>query len=146
MATLEEVVENWKRDAVPDPAKLDKELFKTPFLHAKYLEYYVAFKVRLTQAEDKYRRMTNVKRRYFRGEFTQDELQQRGWEQWQGLKASGSELNMLLESDSDMCDLAAKVSNNKTAVATLEYIMKQIQSRDYTLKNYLDYNRYVSGG
>jgi hypothetical protein len=74
-----------------------------------------------------------------------DDLDKNGWSQWQGLKPSSSELNQLLEMDRDMNDLQENVANYKAAVSAVEYILKQIQSRDYTLKTVFEYMKYVGG-
>lgn len=145
MPTLEDALKEWKEDSVIDDARLNKELLRTPMIHAKYVEYLVFFKAKLASAEKKYNRMAWVKRKYFRGEMEKHELDQNGWSQWQGLKPSSSELNQLLEMDKEMNDLAEQVAGYKTAVSAIEYIMKQIQSRDYTLKTIFEYMKYVGG-
>jgi hypothetical protein len=118
---------------------------KTPQLHAKYLEYFVYFKSKLAASEKKHNKMMWQKRKYWRGEMDLAELNQHGWSQWQGLKPSSSEINQLLEMDSDMNDLAEIVAGYKTAVQTSEYILKQIQGRDWALKSLIDYQKYLSG-
>jgi hypothetical protein len=109
------------------------------------LELYIFFKARLAAAEKKYNVMKFTKRKYYRGECTQQELQQYGWPQWQGLKPSGTELNQLFDMDSDLNDLQEKVEYFKTSVSTLEYIMKAIQSRDWQLKTLFEVQRYMNG-
>lgn len=145
MPRLEDVIKDWKVDCEINQHDLSSSLFKTPNLHAKYLDYYVWFKAKFSGAEKSYNTMQWVKRKYFRGECEPHELQKYGWSQWQGLKPSQQELNFLLESDRDMNDLKEKVDYYKTAVSTLEYILKSIGSRDYTLKSIIDYQKYLSG-
>jgi len=145
MATVEQVLAEWKQDSVMNEAKINLELMKSPQLHAKYLEYFVYFKAKLAAAEKKHNKMMWIKRKYWRGEMEQSELMQHGWSQWQGLKPSSSEINQLLEMDTDMNDLAEIVSGYKTAVSATEYVMKQIQGRDWALKSLIEYNKYLSG-
>lgn len=145
MPKIEDVMVEWKTDSVINDAKIDKEILKTPMLHAKYLEYYVYFKAKLAQAEKKHNKMMWVKRKYWRGEMEQAELQKYGWSQWQGLKPSSSELNQLMEMDTDINDLQEIVAGYKTSVAALEYILKQIGGRDWSIKSLIDYNKFLSG-
>lgn len=145
MPNIEEVMTEWKSDATIDESKINKELLRTPMLHAKYLEYYVYFKAKLAQAEKKHNKMMWVKRKYFRGEMELTELQKYGWSQWQGLKPSSSELNQLMEMDTDINDLQEIVSGYKTSVSALEYILKQVAGRDWAIKSLIDYNKYLSG-
>jgi hypothetical protein len=145
MPSIDEVVAEWRTDAVLNDSRVDRELLKTPMLHAKYLEYYVYFKAKLAQSEKKHNKMMWVKRKYFRGEMELNELQKYGWSQWQGLKPSGAELNQLLEMDTDMNDLREVVASYKTSVSSLEYILKQIASRDWALKSIIEYNKFMAG-
>jgi hypothetical protein len=145
MAKLEDILNEWKIDSKIAMNTLENDLFNTPNIHAKYLEYYVQFKGKLSDAERKYNTMQWIKRKYFRGECEEHELQQYGWSQWQGIKPTYQELNFLLESDRDMNDLKIKVDYYKTAVSSLEYIMKSIGSRDYSMKTIVDYQKYLGG-
>lgn len=145
MPTIEDVLIEWKKDSIIDDSQLNREIMRTPMIHAKYVEYLVFFKAKLSAAEKKTNRMAWVKRKYFRGEMEKHELDQNGWSQWQGLKPSGSELNQLLEMDKDMNDLNEIQNGYKTAVQAVEYILKQVSSRDYTLKTLFDYMKYIGG-
>lgn len=145
MASIEEVVEEWKKDSVIDEASLNRELIKTAMLHSKYIEHYVFFKAKLSQAEKKHNKLMYVKKKYYRGEMTQAELQQHGWLQYQGLKMSMSEFNSMSTMDPDLLETQEKISAYKTAVSVTEYIMKSIGSRDYSLKSVIEYNKFLSG-
>lgn len=142
---LEYIIEEWKKDSEVDETNIKNELLKTPQLHAKYLTHLITAKAKLAQAQKKYNKMGWIKRKYFRGEFDQEDLKKYGWSQWNGLKPSSSELNQLIEMDSDMNDLQEQIEYYKTAVQALEYIMKQIHARDYSIKTIFDYMKYVSG-
>jgi len=143
--SIENILSEWKKDAIIDEALLSKEILKTPMLHGKYLEYYCYFKRKLAQAESKYNKMAWLKRKYFRGEFDANDLKKHGWSQWNSLKPSSAELNQLLEFDSDMNDLKHVISEFKTAVSGCEYIMGQLKSREYSLKTVFEYQKYLSG-
>ena len=143
---LEEVLLRWKEVSKINSTKIIDELVKTPSLHSEFLEYYVFFRAKLSASEKKYNLMAWQKRKYYRGEMDQSDLTKNGWSQWNGLKPSSSELNGLLEMDNDMNDLKERVDGYKTAVQTTEYIIKQINSRDWSLKSIIEYNKYLSGG
>ncbi len=142
---LEEVLVEWKIDAVIKEADMLKELFKTPQLHAKYLEYYVYFRAKLASAEKKYNRMSYIRKRYYRGELTKEELDKFEWDQYQGLKMSNSEFNQHSDIDPVLVELKEIVDSFKAAVSVLEYIMKSIASRDWALKSAIDYQKFVNG-
>ena len=142
---LDEILENWKADVEMDEVHLEKELFKTPNLHAKYLEVFVQMKARLATVERKMAQIKYQKKRYFRGEMTREELQQNGWEQFHGLKPSNAELQNMFEMDADISEQQEKIAYYKTGIASIEYIMKQLQQRDYSIKSIIDYRKYLAG-
>ena len=143
--TIEQVLEEWKQDAPYTELSLQKDLYTTPNLHAKYLGAFVYFKAKKDAAEKKYNLMLWKKRKYWRGEMEKHELEQHGWSQWQGLKPSGSELNFLIDADRDLNDLRQNMESYKTSVLALEYIMKQISQRDWGMKNIIEYQKWIAG-
>jgi hypothetical protein len=122
------------------------ELTKTPQLHSKYLEIYMQVKGRMVSAETKYNKLKFLRKKYYRGEMTLQELTQYGWDQYQGLKMSQSEFNSMAEIDPELVDEYAKVEYWKTMVNGLEYIMKQINQRDWSVKSLIEYNKLMLGG
>ncbi len=140
---LEDVIKDWKVDNVIDSAKLDKELIRTPNMHSKYLDFYVHFKAKLSGAESKYNKMKWQKVKYWRGEMSLEELTERGWSQWQRLKPTAGELNQMFDMDRDLVDLQEKVDYYKAAVSTIEYILRAIQGREYTLKTLFEYQKFT---
>ena len=143
--SLEQVLADWKIDAEISASKLDKELYRTPMLHAKYLDAYVYFRAKLSAAEKKYNHMTFARKKYYRGESTQEELALYGWSQYQGLKMSSSEFNQQKEFDPILVDLNEVRDGYKVAVTAIEYIMKSIGGRDWTLKTIVDYQKFQAG-
>ena len=142
---LEDVMTEWKQDSTFDEINLDREIFKTPNLHAKYLAVYVEMKAKLAGAEKKLSRMKFLKKKYYRGEMTREELEKYGWTQHQGLKPSNSELNSMFDIDPDVADLEERVAYFKTGVGALEYIMKSVQGRDYSIRSAIDFRKYLNG-
>lgn len=145
MPTLEEVKTEWSKDSTIDNTKFDNEVVRTALLHAKYLDYLIYFRAKRASSLKKLNSMKNVKRRFYRGEMTLQELKERQWDQWQGLKPSISELNLLFEQDNDLNELEEVLEYYNTALAAVEYIMKAIGSRGYELKTLLDYQKFISG-
>jgi hypothetical protein len=143
--TIESILEEWREDSLINESALVRELVKTTSLHSKYIGYFIFFKQKLSLAESKMNKMAWKKRKYFRGECDRDDLVKYGWSQWSGLKPGSTELSQLLEFDSDMCDYRRVVADLKMAVQCLEYIIKQINQRDFTLKAVVEYQKFLSG-
>lgn len=145
MPTLEDVKKEWSVDSSIDNTKFENEVVRTALLHSKYLDYLIYFRAKRASALKTLNNMKNVKRRYYRGELTLNELKERQWDQWQGLKPSISELNLLFDQDNDLNDLEERLEYYNTALAACEYIMKAISSRGYELKTLLDYQKFING-
>ena len=143
--SLEEMLNDWKEDSIISKTQVTIELLKTPTLHAKYLDHYTYFKAKLAAADRKYNTMGWIKRKYFRGQMEQHELQKYGWSQWQGLKPSSAELNQLLDMDKEMNELKEIVAGYKTAVAAAEYILKEVSGRSWILKSLIEYEKFQAG-
>jgi hypothetical protein len=145
MATIEEVLDEWKKDAVVNQLKVGDEITRVPLLHSKYLGYFIEFRAKRSSALKKLNSIKNVKRRYYRGEFTKADLENHGWEQWQGLKPSSAELNQLFEQDEDLNDLEQRLEYWNTSLNSIEYIMKAINSRGYELRTLFEYMKFQDG-
>lgn len=142
----EKILTEWKADNTIDESRISQEITRTPLLHSKYLEYYMYSKGKLIIAEKKYNTMKWVKRKYFTGKMEREELEERGWSQWQGLKPSNSELNDLFDADRDLNELEERVKYFQMMVQGTEYILKQIAQRDWSLKSLIEYSKYMNGG
>ncbi len=143
--SLEFVIEEWSKDSKLDDSRLDYEISRTPSLHSKYLTYYVHFKNELSKADFNYNKLGNVKRRYYKGECTKEELENYGWTQFTGLKPSFQEMVAYLEFDNDLMKIKKRITDMKTAVSTCEYILKSITGRDYLIKSQVEYQKFLSG-
>lgn len=144
--TFEAVVDMWKADSKIDESRISNEITRTPLLHSKYLEIYMFAKAKLIGSEKRYNKMLWVKRKYFTGKMEKHELEEYGWSQWQGLKPSNSELRDLFDADRDLNDLLEKVKYYQAFVSGVEYILKSINQRDYSIKTLFEHMRYMDGG
>ena len=142
---IEDIAAEWKADAIIDETQINVEICRTPSLHSKYINHYVYYKNKLSKEDYNYRRLGNLKRKYYKGECTQEDLVKYGWKQFMGLKPSFQELNAYLEYDTDLVKINEKITRYKNAISTIEYIMKSITGRDYALKALQDYLRYING-
>jgi hypothetical protein len=142
---IEELTKKWRAAAKIDQSKLHVEMGNVPLLHSEFLEFWVYFRAKRSAMQRSLNMMKNTKRRYYRGEMGPLELKENGWEAWQGLKPSQTELNSLYEQDFDIIKLAEKLEYYETAVIQSEYILKAVQARDWQLKAILDLRKFEAG-
>ena len=143
--TIETIMEMWDEDSSIDRNQISEETLKTPKLHAKYLQMLMQCKSKLIKYDSDYQDLKGAKFRYYRGEMSRDELQERGWDQWQGVKPLKSDMETFLESDKDLLKLKLRRQYYENMIYQLESIMKQIQNRDWGLKNHITMIQFLAG-
>ena len=142
---LSELQESWENDSKIDEMNLGKESARTPILHAKYLNYLSSSRLNLRKAESEYYNMRRLKYKYYRGELTQQELEDNGWMQWQGNKPLKNEMDEFLSCDTDLIALQDKIEYFKTVLYQLEQIIRSLNSRTWDIKNMIEWNKFTNG-
>lgn len=142
---LSEIQDMWEQDSRIDETNLGRESTRVPTLHAKYLVYLSKVKLQLRKAESDYYNTRRLKYRYYRGEMTQMELEDNGWEQWQGNKPLKNEMDEFLQCDKDLIEYEDKVEYFKTVIYTLEQILRSINSRTWDIKTAVEYLKFTNG-
>lgn len=142
--TLDGLQKAWEEDCVIDDQNPDKASARSPHLHSKYINELIAYKMKLNAIQLSMIELRNVKTKYFRGEMTREELQERGWEQWQ-YKTLKSEIESLLDADPEIQKLFAREAYVKTAIYFLESVLGEIRTRSFHCKNIIAWMQFRSG-
>lgn len=142
---LTELQDMWADDCKIDEMNLGRESVRTPILHSKYLNLLSSTKLNLRKAESDYLNMRRKKYKYYRGEMTQQELDDEEWEQWQGNKPLKNEMDEFLQVDSDLVKLTDKVEYFRTVLYQLEQIIRSLNSRTWDIKNCIEWNKFTNG-
>ena len=143
--TLEELQNAWAVDCSIDDNHLDKESVNTAKLHSKYLNELIRFKLQLAKMKADYNTLRQDKFRYYRGELSKDELNQLGWQQWQGIKPLKNEMEEFLGGDEDLNKLEIKANYIQCIVDFLDSVMNQIKARDWQIRNSIEWKKFISG-
>lgn len=142
---LEEIQDSWNNDCAIDDNHLGEESTKTPKLHSKYIREMINTKLQLTKARADYNLLRKNKFRYYRGEMSRDELAHLGWEQWQGVKPLKNEMDEFIQGDPELVQLNTKIEYLESKGYLLESILNQIKSRDWQLRNAIQWKQFLSG-
>ncbi len=143
--TLDELHDLWDADCKINDDHLDRESVKTPNLHAKYLRFLIQHKMKLSALQTEYNLMRQRKFRYYRGEMGKQELEDLKWDQWQGVKPLKNEMEEFLDGDSDLNRITIKCEYIKNMIEALESILNQIKSRDWQIRNAIQWKQFVAG-
>jgi len=142
---LEDMQKMWEDDSRIDDDHLGEESTKTPNLHAKYIQYLIDNKLRLSKVKHEYNILRKTKFRYYRGELSRQELEKLGWDQWQGVKPLKNEMDEFLSGDDDLNNLDIKVEYLNSIIYFLESVMTQIKSRDFQISNGIKWKQFLVG-
>jgi hypothetical protein len=143
MENLEQVLKMWETDAEIDQTEPGKELLKIPKLHNKFLTIMSRHKLISKKVNFDYLRMRKIKWEYYTGKLSQEELQERGWEPFQ-LRLK-TDISHYLESDPDLIKLLEKKIYHEEIVSVIEAILSELKSRTFQLRDYIAYERFISG-
>jgi len=143
--TLDELHDLWDVDCVISEDHLDRESVKTPNLHSKYLRYLINHKIKLAALQSEYNTLRQKKFRYYRGEMNKVELEELKWTQWQGIKPLKNEMEEFLEGDTDLNRINIKCEYMRGMIEALESILNQIKSRDWQIRNAINWKQFVAG-
>lgn len=143
--TLDELIEQWEQDSAIDDNRLDNESIRTPNIHAKYLRILLNYRMKLAALKTEYNTLRQKKFRYYRGEMGKSELEENGWEQWQGLKPLKAEMNEFLEGDADLNRITIKCQYLENMIQGAESIMNQIKARDWQIRNTIEWKKFIAG-
>lgn len=142
---LSDLQEMWAEDCKIDETNLGKESARVPILHAKYINLLSSTRLNLRKAESDYLNCRRKKYRYYRGEMSRTELEEEGWEQWQGAKPLKNEIDEFLQGDADLISFTDKIEYFKTVLYQLEQIIRSINSRTWDIKSSIEWAKFTNG-
>jgi hypothetical protein len=142
---IEQLQDMWETDCQIDDNFLGENSTFTPKLHAKYVKVLVQIKLKHTKLQSEYNLVRKNKFRYYRGELTRDELNELGWQQWQGVKPLKNEMDEFLQGDEDLNNMKVKLDYLETMIYLLESILGQIKARDWQIKSAIEWKKFLAG-
>ena len=139
--TLEELQELADKDIKLNDTELDLESLKTPQLHNKYCKFHNKFNTLLKQAEDQLSVLRKEKWEYFTGKADPSVYQAKPF----NLKILRQDVDKYIDSDEDIIKLKQKSDYLNTVVDFLDRTVRQISNRTFTIKNAIDWKKFISG-
>lgn len=142
---LTEIQEMWAKDSKINDLDLGKSSTQTAELHAKYLNLLTNSKLQLRKYEADYLRLRRTKFKYYRGEMTREELEEYGWDQFQGIKPLKNEMDEIINCDEDIIKSVDKVEYIKAVLYQLEQIIRSLNGRAWEIKNAIEWTKFTNG-
>lgn len=142
--TLDELKTAWEQDCNIDELNPDRSSARSPQLHSKYLNELLDYRLKLTKTNFEYSQLKSAKARYFRGEMTKEELDLKGWEQWQ-YKTLRSDIESMIDADPEAQKIEARVEYLKAVITFIESVMSEIRNRSFHCKNIIEWQKFRAG-
>lgn len=142
--TLDEIRKEIERDTKIDPLELDLESLKIPQLHGKYLNFLLDERLALSQIQADSATVLRTKWEYYTGKMSREEMEAKGWEPFT-LKILRQDLDLYIDSDTDVVRSRQKVLYQREKIALLEEIVKELNNRHWKIRNCIDWMKFKNG-
>ena len=141
---FEELQKLWTSDCPIDETELAQESVKIPQLHNKYLILYSNEKLRLKTQRFEHSKLVKLKKEYFGGRMSQEELEAVDWEPFQ-YKLLKADVEQYVDADDNVIESKKILALQEEKVDYLEAIVKGLSTRGYLIKNAIDWKRFTEG-
>jgi hypothetical protein len=139
---LETLQEMWKTDSVLDDDLHDNDSLKIPQLHMKYMEYHNTFSLMKREREIEMKRLIKDKWLYYKGKAPAVMYKEMPFD----LKlTTKEEISMFIEADDEIGKLQFKIDYIEQVLFFLDGILRQINNRNFQIKNAIEWKRFQSG-
>ena len=142
--SLENIQNEWEKNSKIDYSNLGTESIRIPVIHDKYLKIFIDERIRLKGMEFELSKLVRSKTNYYKGEMDEDELEKRGWEQFQG-RLLKNEISNYIETDDDYIKIKQNIVVQQEKINYLDSIIKQLNNRGFQIKNALDWLKFSRG-
>ena len=145
--TLDELKAEWEKDCEIDDIELDKSSLEVPKLHAKYQDYLTSKLLVLKQHQMKYDDLLKDKWLWYNGKMDAERINELGWshDPFDGLKIMKNDTQVFYNADKDLQTLKAKIEYLKICIDFLKECMQNITWRHQTIKNTIDWRKFMAG-
>ena len=141
---IERIKEMVETDLKIDGTELGDESIRIPQLHSKYLNIYHDESLILRKLDVDLKILQKQKWEYYNGKMSQQELATLGWEPF-GHRILKQDLDIYLESDTDIIKHESKIDLQKAKVEYIDSILKGINNRNWVIRNAIEWRKFMSG-
>lgn len=141
--SLEQLIEEWKKDSAIDSTEPAREILKIPSLHSKYVDFLTFHSLALKNCSLEYSRMKKIKWEYYTGRLDERDLKRYGWEPFRFLLKT--DIQHYIDADEDLQKITAKKAIHENAMNFCSMVIKELSNRTWQLKEYMAFERFIAG-
>lgn len=142
---LDELMEEWSKDCKIDSTEPGLEVLRISNLHSKYLNILSYHRMMVKKYTSEYNKLKLVKFQYLQGDLDQDELDARGWAQNERLIIKQN-IPTYLDADEDLNNILIKKMIHDEVVEYCTSVLRELNSRVYALRSYIDWQKFTNPG
>lgn len=141
---LEDIKLEWSKDSNISEVDLSRESLKTPKLHHKYLGYYADSRIEFQKLKLLYDKHYKIRYYYYAGYLSKEELEENNLEPF-GIKVIKTDMPIYLNADEKLQKIKFKMTEAEEKSKYLENVLRSINSREYAIKNSIEFLKFTSG-
>ena len=138
---IEELYKEVERDLKIDDTELDMESIRTPQIHNKYLKYFTQQSLQYKKLNDDYKVLYRIKWEYYTGKANPEVYREKPFD----LKVLKADVGIYLESDGELQQLSQRMAYTKQIIEYLERILKEINNRNWNIRNTIEWKKFLHG-
>lgn len=138
---LSQILAEWQKDAEINRMELDTESLDIPKLHSKYTNMLTTERRVLRKLELQKKQLHRHLQEYYGGKSDAEVYKEKPFH----LKVLKNDLPTYIQSDADMIALEDKIGLQEEKVLTLKDIVSNINTRNWIIKNAIDYQKFING-
>ena len=138
---IDELYSEVERDIKIDDTELDLESIRTPQLHNKYLKIFTKHSLQYKKLQDDYKVLYREKWEYYTGKASPEVYAEKPFE----LKVLKADIGIYMEADKDLQQIGQRMAYTKQIVEYLERILKEINNRNWNIRNTIEWKKFLHG-
>ena len=138
---IDELFVEVERDIKIDDTELDLESIRTPQIHNKYLKIFTKHSLQYKKLQDDYKVLYREKWEYYTGKAPPEVYAENPFE----LKVLRTDVGIYMEADKDLQQLGQRMAYTKQIVEYLERILREINNRNWTIRNTIEWKKFLHG-
>lgn len=141
LSLSEQITKKWEKDSKLDRYNITVESTKIPNLHSTYIDYYRKIKTNINKIERKIEKLRLEKFHFYSGKADPEVYRKNKFNH----KVLKSDMDYYINADQDYSTLKEKLDEYKIALDVTSSILDQIKTRNFVIKNIIEWEKFTAG-
>ena len=138
---IDELYKQVENDLRIDDTELDLESIRTPQIHNKYLRLYSTHSLQLKKLHDDRKILYRLKWEYYTGKAPPEIYASKPFD----LKILKADVGIYMDADGDLQQIGQKIEYQQQIVNYLEKILREINNRNWNIRNTIEWKKFIHG-